>query len=375
MKDPELLNRLSGHEIVVRAPGRINLIGEHTDYNQGLCMPAAIDRCLWLGASPAPGWSFRSLDQGNSWDAQDSEAPDWAPYFAGVIRLAREMQLPLEPLSLDFGGDLPSGAGLSSSSAICCGLSYLLNRMFGWQLDTLALTRFAVRAESHNGLLGGMMDQISILSGKESKALLIDCHDWSFRYLDTGLPDHRWLIADTRVKHRLVDSDYNARSLACRAILTRLQDRGSEVRYLGQVGIQDARSLAEKLPEEWKPLLLYQAEENERVRDFATALEAKDVEKLGLLLLRGHAGLRDQYRVSCPELDLMVEFAANHPNAAGARMMGGGFGGSTLHLVQRDALDSYGRELAKAYRAHFGRDPEVFEAQVSDGVAALTTGF
>jgi galactokinase len=371
MKAADYPNLPSGREIIVRAPGRINLIGEHTDYNLGLCMPAAIDRSIYLAASLAPQWSIRSLDQGQIWDTRDPEAPDWAPYFEGVLRLARAMGLPTEPLQLDFGGNLPSGAGLSSSSAISCGFSFLLDKLFRWELDLPALTRFAVRAESHNGLLGGMMDQISILSGKKGKALLIDCADWSFRYLNTELPDYGWLIADTRVKHRLVDSDYNARSLACREILGLLQSCGEPIRSLGQISVNQSQSLASRLPETLAPLLLYQAEENERVRRFARALEAGDAGTLGLLLLQGHAGLRDQYRVSCPELDLMADFAADHPAAAGARMMGGGFGGSTLHLVRRDALESYRHELSEAYLHRFGFRPEIFEAIVSDGVEAI----
>ncbi|MBK9269962.1 MAG: hypothetical protein IPM48_00040 [Saprospiraceae bacterium] len=330
----EYLDLLKEFCLIVRAPGRINLIGEHTDYNQGLCMPATINRYIYLGINHSKKWSFQAIDTLETWVEGQNWTPDWLVYFNGVIQLATEKNLPTSPLSLAFGGNLPVGAGLSSSSSICCGFCYALNTQFNWQMDLSSLTQFAVQAERRSGLEGGMMDQISILNGKKACALLIDCKDWTFTNFPMTLPDHSWLIVDTKIKHKLVDTDYNTRSQTCRQILIKLQEKGISIGALGEVDDRQLALAKNLLTEEQFLLLKYQVEENERVKKFAHALINKDAIELGHILLEGHRGLRDLYKVSCDELDFLVDFANKDPRAEGARMMGGGFGGSSIHLVK-----------------------------------------
>ncbi|MBK9630741.1 MAG: hypothetical protein IPO62_06700 [Saprospiraceae bacterium] len=367
----EYLELLKEYGLLVRAPGRINLIGEHTDYNQGLCMPATIDRSIYLGLNNSEKWSIEAIDTHETWEQGQSWEPDWLVYFKGAIQLAKEKNLPIMPLKLAFGGSLPAGAGLSSSSSICCGFCFALNGHFNWQMDLGALTKFAVKAERQSGLEGGMMDQISILNGKEGNALLIDCKDWTFTSYPMALPDHRWLIVDTKIKHKLVDTDYNARSQTCQQILLKLQKEGQSIKALGEVDGHKLDMAKNLLNEEQFPLLKYQVEENERVRKFALALVKKDSTQLGNILLEGHRGLKDMYKVSCDELDFLVDFASKDPRAAGARMMGGGFGGSSIHLVEKNTITSYQSDIAAAYHQQFGIHADFFEAEVSDGLKRL----
>jgi len=369
--EPEYLEIFKEYDMIVRAPGRINLIGEHTDYNQGLCMPATIDRSIYLGLNEAEQWNIKAIDNDETWLDGQNWNPDWLVYFKGAIQLARENGLPIMPLKLAFGGNLPAGAGLSSSSSICCGFCFALNEHFGWKLDLNSLTKFAVQAERQSGLEGGMMDQISILNGKEGCALLIDCKDWTFTSYPMVLQDHSWLIVDTKIKHKLVDTDYNSRSQTCQEILLKLQKAGLSIKSLGEVDNSHLTRAKNILTEYQFPFLQYQVEENQRVKKFALALSKKDPKELGIILLEGHQGLKDLYKVSCDELDFLVDFASQDPRAEGARMMGGGFGGSSIHLVDKNTITSYQSDLAICYYQQFGIHADFFEAEVSDGLKRL----
>ncbi|MBK6825075.1 MAG: hypothetical protein IPG87_19645 [Saprospiraceae bacterium] len=211
---------------MIQSPGRINLIGEHTDYNKGYCLPAAIRQSLFLGISEAPAMKFRALDTGDGWGYGNQQKPHWMVYLQGVIDFLAAQGIDVPTLEMEFGGTLPMGAGLSSSSSLTCGFIFGINQFMGLNLPTETLTAWAVQAERASGLMGGMMDQISIFNGRKKQALLIDCSDWTFKYYPVDIPDFSWLIADTGVKHKLVDSDYNNRSLACARIFKTLQQNG-----------------------------------------------------------------------------------------------------------------------------------------------------
>lgn len=371
MEASDYIELLQNHDLLIRAPGRINLIGEHTDYNLGLCMPAAIEESIYLGISHSTTMAFHALDRQESWDGKSATPPDWAHYISGILNLANASHLRIEAFRLEFGGTLASGAGLSSSSAISCGICKGLNELFEWNLSPLELTRFAVRAESHSGLLGGMMDQISIISSLADHAMLIHCDDWSYEFLPVHLKDAVWIVVDTAVKHRLVDSDYNNRSLACRSILQELQSRGELIKGLGLIPLSDQEKYLHWFEGVEQDYLKYQIEENERVKKFREALLDQDHQTLGKLLIRGHEGLRDLYRVSCPELDFLIGFAEQHPASYGARMMGGGFGGSSIHLVKAGSSESYMHEIKEAYRKQFPHQVQAFPAKMKGGLDIL----
>lgn len=368
MTEKQCIEAVGHHEIVVKSPGRINLIGEHTDYNQGLCLPAAIDRAVFIGLSKSETSQINALDVHNSWTESSLVKPDWLVYFKGVIDLLKQRGIQIPPFSLDFTSTLPLGAGLSSSSAICCGFLYGLNELFNWNFSTAEMTQMSVRAEQASGLMGGMMDQISIFNGKKDHALLIHCDTWEFEYINAQLNDMVWLIVDTKVKHKLVDTDYNSRSSACAAITSKLQKYIPNLKAISGLKVDQISTYLPQLTPTEQEYLSYVLEENERVKSFALGLKDHNIRVLSSLLFSGHEGLRYKYRVSCPELDFLVDFAKSNPINHGARMMGGGFGGSTLHLLQSSDVQKYSNEIGKAYYDQFGFLPDIFEAVIDDGI-------
>jgi len=368
MTEKQCIEAVGHHEIVVKSPGRINLIGEHTDYNQGLCLPAAIDRAVFIGLSKSETTQINALDVHNSWDASSLVKPDWLVYFKGVLDLLKQRGIHIPPFTLDFTSTLPSGAGLSSSSAICCGFLYGLNELFNWNFSTTEMTQMSVRAEQASGLMGGMMDQISIFNGKKDHALLIHCDTWEFEYINAQLNDMVWLIVDTKVKHKLVDTDYNSRSSACAAITSKLQKLIPNLKAISGLNVDQISNYLPQLTPTEQEYLSYVLEENERVKSFALGLKDHNIHDLSSLLFSGHEGLRYKYSVSCPELDFLIDFAKSNPINHGARMMGGGFGGSTLHLLQSSDVQKYSNEIGKAYYDQFGFLPDIFEAVIDDGI-------
>lgn len=368
MTEKQCIEAVGHHEIVVKSPGRINLIGEHTDYNQGLCLPAAIDRAVFIGLSKSETSQINALDVHNSWDESSLVKPDWLVYFKGVIDLLEQKGIQIPPFSLDFTSTLPSGAGLSSSSAICCGFLFGLNELFNWNFSTTEMTQMSVRAEQASGLMGGMMDQISIFNGKKDHALLIHCDTWEFEYINAQLNDMVWLIVDTKVKHKLVDTDYNSRSSACATITSKLQKYIPNLKAISGLKVDQISTYLPQLTPTEQEYLSYVLEENERVKAFALGLKDHNIHDLSSLLFSGHEALRNKYQVSCAELDFLVDFAQTNPLNHGARMMGGGFGGSTLHLLQTKDVQKYSNEIGKAYYDQFGFFPDIFEAVIDDGI-------
>lgn len=363
------IEKILSYDMAFRAPGRINLIGEHTDYNGGCCLPAAILPSIYLGISPSKETIIKALNPGIS--AALTDDYDWLRYIRGVVRHLSERSGQLPAFSLAFGGDLPIGAGLSSSSALCCALMSALNALFELHMAKDELTRLAVIAEQDSGVIGGMMDQISIFNGKKDMALMIHCDTWNFEYIPALLPDYQWLVIDTGIQHRLIDSDYNNRSFACRAIAENLKRHQVIHEFLSELTHHDLALIRNLLGDEQYILVRYVIEENDRVRDFSKALQSGFVEDCGKLLFASHQGLRDDYRVSCPELDCLVDFARNDARCAGARMMGGGFGGSTLHLVPNVESAEYLCDIQEYYRLQTGRMTRAFEASIGEGLVRI----
>ena len=354
--------------LIIKAPGRINIIGEHTDYNNGFCLPAAIDLAVFMGVSPNDSIRIHSMDRNDEWDGTNAIRPDWAVYFSGALRFARENNFSIKPFRLDFGASLPSGAGLSSSSAITCGFLFALNQMNAWNIPIEKLTRIAVKAERESGLEGGMMDQISIFNGAKDHALLIDCQSWSFEKIPMLIPNYQWTIVDTKVKHKLVDSEYNDRSRMCNQIAKKCATHFGIEENLRIVYEQYSNHLFDFLDPLERVLVRYIFEENDRVRDMKSAIINQDTTSIGKLLYDGHEGLKSKYKVTCEELDFLVQFSQNSYASIGARMMGGGFGGSTLHLVKEENFDAFSFGISAAYKQKFGFDPDVFKAQISNGI-------
>ncbi|MBK9108757.1 MAG: galactokinase [Saprospiraceae bacterium] len=358
--------------MVYRAPGRINIIGEHTDYNEGLCLPAAIDKSIYFGLIPSNETLIYSFDQQNSWyPGQTSNLPNWAVYFQGILDLLKQRGFNWPYFKLGFGGDLPSGAGLSSSSAITCGFIALLDEFSSWNLNIRELTKFAVEGEKASGLHGGMMDQICIFNGRKDHALLIDCSNWNFTCIPAYLKAYSWLVVDTRVKHRLVETAYNNRSFSCIRINQNIASLFKDKKSISQLDGEQFIHLKTKLQPNDRSLAEYIVDENARVLKMVKAIEDQNILQAGMLLFEGHEGLRKKYKVSCTELDFLINYAKHSEIAAGARMMGGGFGGSTLHLLPETFVSDYQRRIQNAYKNRFGFRPLCFEANICNGLGRI----
>jgi len=364
--------------LAVRSPGRVNLIGEHTDYNEGFVLPAAIDRAITLVLAPNGGRRYRLLaaDLDETVEAAPPvarpPARGWSDYLLGVVdRLARR-GIAVPGFDCAFGGDVPIGAGMSSSAAISAGLAFALDAAFACGLDRTALARVAQEAEHEfAGVRCGIMDQFVNLHGAAGHALRLDCRSLAHELVPFDFPDVRVVLCDTGVRHALAASQYNVRRRQCEAGVAALRRHEPAIRSLRDVG----RGLLDAHGGELDPVVVrrcrFVLEENERLLAGCADLARGDLAAFGGRMAGSHAGLRDDYEVSCAELDALVELANEHPGVLGARMMGGGFGGCTINLVRADAVPSFAETVALAYRRRCGREARVFVTRIADGTAIV----
>jgi galactokinase len=360
------------------APGRVNLIGGHTDYNDGFVLPAAIDRRIRVLARPRDDGTVRAytrkFDDRHSFSLDDlrpGEGPRWAQYVAGVLgELHAADGLPGMDLLID--GDLPMGAGLSSSAALELAVGTAACDVGGVERSRDELATLCRRAENEFvGVSCGIMDQFAAAFGEAGSALFLDCRSRDHRTIPFDGGPVRIVVVDTNVKHELADSAYNERLAECREAADRfdgLLDR--EVDSLRDVSVADFERHAGDFPEPIRSRSEHVVRENERVRTAAEALEDGDLELVGDLLYRSHESLRDRYEVSCEELDRVVAIARETDGAVGARMTGGGFGGSVVCLVRTDAVPAFADRVEREYAAATGVDPDVYECDTADGATA-----
>jgi galactokinase len=352
--------------IAVRAPGRVNLIGDHTDYNDGFCLPLAIDRETTVAGERTADGRIRlrsGVADGDVDIAADGSAapatvePRWGRYVAGIVRALAERGR--APVGFDgvVESTVPPGSGLSSSSALSVASTLALADAAELDLgDRVAVAQIALAGEiAATGVPGGLMDQLASLFGVDGHALLLDCRVNSVT--PVLLPStHAVLIVHSGVERTLAGSAYAERRAACEAV----------ARRLGIPALRDAT--LDQVADD--PIARHVVTENQRVLDFVAALGTKDVNTLGPLLLASHASLRDDYRVSIPELDLLVELLVEH-GAIGARLTGAGFGGCVVALVQRNHADDCAAKTVVAYQERTGRAPEAFVVRAVDGAGRI----
>jgi galactokinase len=359
----------------------VNLLGEHVDYNGGVVMPAAIDRTVQLVAAPLTANRVEitaldlnaqaSFDLGNleSKTGLDGQPlPDWALYPAGVAWAALQQGLPVGGARVAFRSNVPIGAGLSSSAAVEVAFGALWREMAGWSLNNLALAQLCQQAENqYVGVNCGLMDQFACANGVEGHALYFDTR--SLEWHPVPLPPHTALvIADSSMRRTLVTSAYNERREACSQAVQQLQVSLPHVSTLRDVSPRQFASLARDLPEPMRLRAQHVVDEIARVEEAARCLQVGDADCFGRLMLATHASLRDLFQVSIPELDLLVEIAAELPGCYGARLTGAGFGGCTVNLVAETEADAFMAELKREYQRRSGRAAEVYLCHASQGV-------
>jgi len=363
------------------APGRVNLLGEHTDYHEGFVLPAAIGPSLLFALAPRSDHRCRllALNTGEEVDLSLNGSghlgPSWLAYVRGVVEALRRRGATVGGFEGVFGGDLPVGAGLSSSAALDVGLAFGLNHLFGLGLNRLDLARVAREAEVlYAGVHCGIMDPYAILFGEQDAVLHLDCRAERHEVIPFALSSCRLMLFDTGVRHSLAASGYNQRREEATRGLGILQEASPVLGSLRDVDEALLEVCRPRMEERIWNRCAHVVAENRRTHEAAAALRSADAAGLGQLMLQTHADLRDRYEVSCPEADLLVRLAQDCDGVWGGRIMGGGFGGSTLHLVEEDRVEEVGRTVAEAYRKRTGRETQARVVRPGPGVRILEEG-
>jgi galactokinase len=363
----------------VRAPGRVNLIGEHTDYNLGWVLPAAISVETWIASLPSPNGRARlvSLQEPEIHEFElDRPGPArgrWGDYVAGVATMLTRDGVAQRAVSAAVDSEIPMGSGLSSSAALELAAAWTLSEALPPPRDAMQLALLAQRAENeYVGVQCGLMDQFASAHGQAGAALLLDCR--SLEYRPVALPDGLRLVAiDTRSPRRLAASEYNRRRSQCERGAAAIARRFPGVESLRDVDRSMLEACADLLDEETLRRCRHVVEENERVVATVEALEAGDLTAVGRLFAESHRSLRDLYEVSSPELDALVEIASGVAGVVGARMTGAGFGGCTVNLVEAGAVDALRAAVASEYPARAGREAGFHVVDAVDGAGVVST--
>ncbi len=377
----EKFSKLHGEPVgIFRAPGRVNLIGEHTDYNDGFVMPAALPFYTYVagGSRPDRTLSVYSIDFGESRtfdlnSLQPKSAGDWSDYVRGVAGVMLSRGVPINGTNLVIKGEVPIGAGLSSSAAIEVATAFAVLAISDVDLNRGEIALICQQAEhSYAGTNCGIMDQFISIFGQADKALLLDCRSLDFELLGVG-EGVRIVICNTMVKHELAAGEYNQRRADCEAGVHFLQRFLPEIRALRDVSLAQLAQHGAELPALTYQRCHHVISENLRVLKAGDALKKGDLKQFGALMDESHRSLRDDYQVSCRELDLMSELARRCRGVYGARMTGGGFGGCTVSLVDSDAVDEFRATVARRYHSETGLIPEIYVCKAAEGASEVTT--
>lgn len=375
----EFRERFGGEPALFRAPGRINLIGEHTDYNDGFVMPAAIDKeivfALTLSEDGTTVVHAGDLNESATIDLNRiarNEAGGWINYLLGVLDRIRSGNHEIPPFKCLFAGNIPVGSGLSSSAALECGFLYGLNELLGLGLEKMEMIHLAQWAEHHYaGVRSGIMDQFASMMGRKDHAIMLDCRSLGYRHFPLNLKEYEITLFDTGVKHALAGSEYNTRREECEEGIRILRTRDPAIRSLRDTSSEMILRHREMFPPKIFDRVRYVAGEIERVQAAAADLDRGDLRSFGVKMTTTHRGLSELYEVSCPELDFLVAEATTSPHVLGARMMGGGFGGCVIALLGSHAKQDIEEDLSAKYRIAFGIDLKIYEVNIADGAGKI----
>lgn len=369
---------------IARAPGRVNLLGEHVDYNDGFVLPAAIDRATYIAFSPTEAHHSTLIaadfDQQVSFSPETipsktqpdgSPLPEWGLYPAGVMWTLMEENLSTPAMNAVFSSNVPRGSGLSSSASVEMGFVIAWQTLGGWTLPPMKRALLGQKAENqYVGVNCGIMDQFASACGVENRLLLLDCR--SLEWITLPLPnDVAIIVADTTVRRKLTSGDYNKRRSACEEAVRLLKEDLPDIRSLRDVKPDDFNRLAHKLPEEVEMRARHVVEEIQRSDQSQALLEAGDIQSFGKLMNECHVSLRDLYEVSCPELNVMVNVAQSLDGCYGARLTGAGFGGCTVNVVAVENVDDFVDALSKGYEKETGLHPEIYVTRASNGAELM----
>jgi len=368
------LEKFDNAPITIFSPGRINIIGEHTDYNDGFVFPAAVNK----GIVASIGKSYSNTSTVCAADFNETIAfstnaitpmpkESWGNYILGVIVEIQKLNKIIGEFNLVFGGDIPAGSGMSSSAALENSIVFGLNELFNLGLSKAEMILISQKAEhEYVGVNCGIMDQYASMFGIKNQALLLDCRSIEAKPFKIDFDHHELLLINTNIKHSLSDSAYNDRRLVCENISKILG-----IQALRDATEADLEQIKNDITHENYQKALFVIQENKRVQKASKAMLNNDLKTLGELIYQSHEGLKNKYKVSCEELDFLVEATKNNNDILGARMMGGGFGGCTINLIAKSAVTSFKYFIKEAYKNKFDINCSIYSVELSDGTHVI----
>lgn len=364
---------------IVRSPGRVNIIGEHTDYNEGFVLPAAIDRAVYVAVAPRTDDKIQ-LYSGEFDDHFETSVAElkpaekvWPNYILGVADQLVKRGYSIKGFNLAIDGDVPIGSGLSSSAAVECATAFALSEVFQLNIGKKDLAFIGQKAEhTFAGVMCGIMDQFASVFGKKDHVIKLDCRSLDYEYVPLKMEGYRILLLNTNVKHSLGSSEYNTRRAQCEQGVAWVKEHHSQVNSLRDVNMDMLNKYVLPQDELIYRRCKYVVEEIQRLLTGCEDLKRGDLKALGRKMFETHEGLSREYEVSCRELDFLVDAVRSHPAVVGARMMGGGFGGCTINIVQEEAIDRLVEQLGKSYGENMGKELTPYIAQVADGTSLVS---
>lgn len=369
----------SGEPLIVRSPGRINIIGEHTDYNEGFVLPAAIDKAAYLAIGLRTDEEIHLVAQdlnetftANITDLKPVGDISWPNYILGSAAQFLKKGVALKGFNAVLSSDVPIGAGLSSSAAVECATVFALNTLLHSNLDRLIMVQMAQKAEHEfAGVMCGIMDQFASMMGKKDHAIKLDCRSLEYEYVPLQLKGYKILLLNTNVKHSLASSEYNTRRKECTQAVGWVQEKYTEVHSLRNVNEAMLDELVSPKNDLIDKRSRYVVQEIERLQTACDDLKHHDLAALGKKMFATHDGLSKMYDVSCKELDFLVDAVRNNPAVIGARMMGGGFGGCTINIVKEESIQELVDAIKSSYEAAMNLPLTYYIADIEDGTSII----
>jgi galactokinase len=365
--------RYQSEPIIVVSPGRINLIGEHTDYNEGFVLPAAIDKAILVAVQKRNDnkvclYAMEYGEEHNlTLDKVEKTTMHWPGYILGIVDQLQKRGFPLQGFNLILGGNVPIGAGVSSSAAVECATVFALNELFSFGISRLDMVKIAQKAEhDFAGVMCGIMDQFASMFGQENKVISLDCRSLEYEYFPIEMTGLKIVLLDTNVKHSLASTEYNVRRQQCEKGVAMMQQKYPSVKSLRDATIEMLDECVKTEPIIYKRCK-YVIEENIRLQEACKYLAAGDIKNFGKKMFEAHDAISKEYEVSCKELDYLVDQVREDDAVLGARMMGGGFGGCTINLVKEEAIPALVSRLSGIYKENMGLDLKHYVIAIKDG--------
>ncbi|SFC58700.1 galactokinase [Flavobacterium phragmitis] len=368
----------SSPQKTVLSPGRINIIGEHVDYNDGYVLPAAIDKviCFAFEKNNTNTSKIIAIDLNEEFEidlTQEVKLSDvvWTNYIRGVIKQLQDNGFTFDGFNCVFSSNIPVGSGLSSSAALECGMIFGIKSLFDLKIEKVDISLLGQKAEHWVGINCGIMDQFSSVHGLENKVIKLDCNTLDFEYHNADFKDYSLILLDSNVKHSLFTSEYNTRRVECEEGLAIIKTHFPEVKSFRNATEEQVLSLKDKMTEKVFSRVHFVVKEINRVIKACEALDQGNIELLGELLFETHYGLSQEYEVSCEELDFLVDTAKEDDAIIGSRLMGGGFGGCTINLVKKGYENEVKSKFSKLYLDTFGIELKFYDVKISNGTTLL----